>query len=35
VSELRSTARGIEGRWSASTGGGCTESVTFSAVLAM
>jgi hypothetical protein len=35
VSELRSTARGIEGRWKATTGGGCTESVTFSAVLAM
>jgi hypothetical protein len=34
VSELRSTARGIEGQWKASTGGGCTETVTFSAVLA-
>lgn len=35
VSELRATATGIEGRWNASMGSGCTESVTFSAVLAM
>lgn len=35
ISELRATATGIEGRWTASTGAGCTESVTFSAVLAM
>ena len=32
VSELRATARGIEGQWTATLGGGCTETVEFSAV---
>jgi len=33
ISELKATAQGIEGRWVAPVGGGCTESAYFSAVL--
>ncbi len=33
ISELRATAQGIEGRWVAPVGGGCTETAYFSAVL--
>jgi hypothetical protein len=33
MSEIKATAQGIEGRWVASTGGGCTENAYFSAVL--
>ncbi len=35
ISELRATARGIEGKWTAPLGAGCTETGEFSAVLAL
>jgi len=33
LTEIKATSQGIEGRWTASVGGGCLESSYFSAVL--